>query len=104
MGATMVMNVDQQAAEPLLLRGGRVLDPAQGLDAVCDVRLRDGRVEAVGPDLATDGARVLDCAGLLVLPGLIDVHVHCFKGLGTNAVDPDETGVSRGVTTVADAG
>ena len=64
---------------PLLLRGGRVIDPAQGLDDVLDVRLRDGRVDAVGPALAADGAEVIDCAGLLVLPGLIDVHVHCFK-------------------------
>jgi dihydroorotase len=89
---------------PLLLRGGRVIDPAQGIDGPNDVLVRDGRIAAVGPGLAADGAEVLDCTGLLVLPGLIDVHVHCFKGLGTNAVDPDLQGVQRGVTTIVDAG
>ncbi len=88
----------------LLLRGGHLIDPAQGLDGQYDLRLRDGRVEAVGPALAADGATVLDVAGLLVLPGLIDVHVHCFTGLGTNAVAPDVQGVSRGATTIVDAG
>ncbi len=92
------------AGPALLLRGGRVIDPAQGLDGQYDVRLRDGRVEALGPGLAADGAEVHDVAGLLVLPGLIDVHVHCFTGMGTNAVDPDVQGVGRGATTIVDAG
>jgi len=91
-------------APPLLLRGGHVIDPAQRLDGVLDVRLRDGRVEAVGPALAADDATVLDATGLLVLPGLVDCHVHCFKGLGSSGIDPDVIGVRRGVTTVADAG
>jgi dihydroorotase len=88
----------------VLLRGGRVLDPAQGLDATLDVRLRDGCIEAVGPGLDAAGAEVLDVAGLLVVPGLIDAHVHCFRGFGSNSMDPDLLGVSRGVTTVVDAG
>jgi dihydroorotase len=92
------------AETAMLLRGGRVVDPAQGLDDTLDVRLRDGRVEAVGPGLDAAGAEVLDVAGLLVVPGLIDAHVHCFRGLGANSVDPDLLGVSRGVTTVVDAG
>jgi len=91
-------------APPLLLRGGRVIDPAQGLDGPNDVLIRDGRIAAVGPALAADGAAVLDVAGALVLPGLIDCHVHCFNGLGNAGIDPDLLGVSRGVTTVVDAG
>jgi dihydroorotase len=92
------------AAPALLLRGGRVVDPAQGVDAVLDVRVRDGRIDAVGPDLDAAGCEVQDVRGLLVTPGLIDAHVHCFKGIGGNSVDPDLLGVSRGVTTVVDAG
>jgi dihydroorotase len=92
------------AAPALLLRGGRVLDPAQGLDATLDVRLREGRVDAVGPDLDATGCQVQDVRGLLVVPGLIDAHVHCFKGIGGNSLAPDLLGVSRGVTTVVDAG
>jgi dihydroorotase len=62
---------------PLLLRGGRVVDPSQGLDDVRDVLLRDGKVEGIGRGLGTpDGAQVVECEGLIVMPGLIDLHVH----------------------------
>ena len=65
------------AREPLFLRGGRVVDPSQGLDGVADVLLLEGRVEAQGKGLsAPDEARVVDCSGLIVMPGLVDVHVH----------------------------
>ena len=61
----------------LLLRGGRIVDPSQGIDAVGDVLLRNGKVEACGGSLGTpDGAETLDCSGLIVSPGMIDVHVH----------------------------
>ena len=64
-------------ARPLLLRGGRVIDPAAGRDGVADVLLRDGRVTDVGSDLGRpDDAEVVDVAGLIVCPGLIDLHVH----------------------------
>lgn len=62
---------------PLLLRGGRVLDPEQGLDAELDVLLVDEKVAEVGASLAApDDAEERDVSGLLVVPGLIDVHVH----------------------------
>ncbi len=62
---------------PLLLKGGRIVDPSQGLDAVGDLLLLDGSVAAVGGTVAgPDGARTIDCAGLVVSPGMIDVHVH----------------------------
>jgi dihydroorotase len=60
----------------LLIRGGRVLDPSQGLDQVTDLWLRGGRVVGVGPQPDPHADRVLDAAGLLVCPGFIDVHVH----------------------------
>jgi dihydroorotase len=63
---------------PLLLRGGRVLDPSQGLDlASGDVLLVDGKVEHAGARIAgPDDAETIDCAGLVVSPGFIDVHCH----------------------------
>lgn len=62
---------------PLLLTGGRVVDPSQKLDDARDVLLVDGKVASLGKRLeAPAGARTIDCAGLVVTPGLIDVHVH----------------------------
>jgi len=69
---------DASRARPLLLAGGRVLDPSQGLDvADGDVLLVDGRVEHAGGRVGRpDDATVVDCAGLVVSPGFIDVHCH----------------------------
>src|SRR5688572_832465 len=61
----------------ILLRGGRVLDPANSLDAVQDVLLQDGKVTKLGSKLtAPPGATVIDAAGKVVCPGFIDMHVH----------------------------
>ncbi len=62
--------------KPILIRGGRVIDPASGLDATADVLLLDGKVTAVGANLAREGAEVLDAAGCVVAPGFVDLHVH----------------------------
>jgi dihydroorotase len=61
----------------LLVAGGRVVDPSQRLDARVDVRVRDGRIAEIGEHLAPAGdERRIDAAGLVVAPGLVDVHVH----------------------------
>lgn len=60
----------------LAVRGGRVLDPSRRLDAVADVVISDGRVVAVGPDAGRDATEAIDASGLLVLPGLVDIHCH----------------------------
>ncbi len=88
----------------MLLKGGRVLDPGQGLDGLLDVRVRDGRIDEIETNLPPKGAQVIDVRGLLVLPGLIDAHLHVMDGLGAFGADPDVFGVGSGVTTVVDAG
>jgi dihydroorotase len=63
---------------PLLLRGGRVVDPSQGVDERRDLLICDGRIEHAGArlDSAPEGAAIIDCAGAVVSPGFIDVHCH----------------------------
>src|SRR5258708_35194281 len=64
----------------LLLRGGRVIDPASHVDGIKDVAIRNGRVAAVQADiLPTSAKEVVDVAGQLVLPGLIDTHAHVYQ-------------------------
>ena len=95
------------ATEGLLLRGGHVIDPGNGIDGPADVRLAGGRVVAVGPELpATGGERVLDVAGHYVTPGIIDMHVHAFHTHRRSrlSLDPHVQTFSAGVTTVVDAG
>lgn len=61
----------------LLIKGGRVIDPAQGIDGTLDVLVADGRIKEVGKGLAAPaGAETIDATGLIVAPGLIDMHVH----------------------------
>ncbi|MFA9429151.1 dihydroorotase [Egicoccus sp. AB-alg2] len=60
----------------ILLRGGRLLDPASGTDAHLDVLIRDGAVVEVGEGLSTDAGEVVDCDGLWVTPGFVDLHTH----------------------------
>ena len=60
----------------LLIKNGRVIDPASKFDAVADVLLEDGLIAAVGPNLSSPGADVFDATGLIVAPGFIDMHVH----------------------------
>ena len=62
--------------EKLLIRGGRVIDPANGVDQVADVLVEDGKIAAVGEGLSAEGAAVYDAAGKVVAPGFIDMHCH----------------------------
>ncbi len=89
----------------LLIKGGMLADPAQGLSGERDVGFAAGRVAAVGECLdKDDGRAVIDAAGCVVTPGLIDLHVHVFAGVSHYGIEPDPTCLARGATTVVDAG
>ena len=94
----------QQQSFDLVITGGRVIDPATGLDAISDVAISAGRIVAIEPQLAGAAVRKIDATGLLVTPGLIDIHVHVYRGATFWGVDADEIGKKGGVTTVLDAG
>jgi dihydroorotase len=96
----------------LLLKGGHVVDARNGLSAVRDVAVLDGRIAAVEPRIdAARALKTIDASGLYVTPGLIDIHVHVYTGTGEKnsyagdlSVAPDGFTFRTGVTTVADAG
>ncbi|AEH44863.1 dihydroorotase, multifunctional complex type [Thermodesulfatator indicus DSM 15286] len=88
----------------ILLKGGRVIDPSQNLDQIADVLISDGKIEAILPNISAEDARVIDCRGLIVCPGLIDMHVH-LREPGEEWKETIETGtkaaVAGGFTAVA---
>jgi dihydroorotase len=95
----------------LLLKGGRVLDPKNGINGVMDVAIANGKIAKVAAGIpASDAKRVANVVGLTVTPGLIDIHVHVFprpenKSVATDSNVPADSHTFRsGVTTVVDAG
>jgi len=88
-----------------ILRGGHVIDPAQQVDGLRDVGIRDGRIAAVAESLDPNLAdNVYDATGKLVTPGLIDIHVHVYDAATPLGIDADHYCLGRGVTTAVDAG
>ena len=87
----------------LVIKGGEVLDPSQGLRGKLDIGVRYGRIEALEADIPTARAnRVMNAAGRIVVPGLIDLHAHVFtSGIGIPA---DELVLYQGTTTAVSAG
>jgi dihydroorotase len=90
----------------LILRGGRVICPASGLDGVKDVGVHNGTIAAIEDHILESAAReVVDVGGKLVLPGLIDTHAHVYQYVsGRFGLNADMVGVHSGVTTVVDQG
>ncbi len=102
----------QPADYDLLLRNGHVIDARNRLSAVRDVAIKDGRIAAVSAGIPAGSAfKTVDCLGLYVSPGLVDIHTHVYAGTGERAsyagdlaLYPDGFTFRNGVTTVADAG
>lgn len=92
----------------VLLQGGRVIDPANQIDAVLDVGIAHGKIAAVAPHLPPSG-KVLDVQGCIVAPGLVDMHCHCYPFFplaedSLPTIHPDAHLFQQGVTTAVDAG
>jgi dihydroorotase len=100
--AAMMPSLETFAAQnryDLMIRGGRVIDPSAGLDAIRDVAIARGRIAAIGAAIPGDAADVIDARGKLVVPGLIDIHTH----VGRSAEGPGMV-LRDGVTGWIDAG
>src|SRR4051812_48365542 len=110
--------MDDRGAQSLdlVVRGGRIIDPASGTDGHFDIGVRYGRIVAIEPDLnqwirspvsaypPDVGTAVIDAGGKLVTPGLIDMHAHVYTGVCPLTVPADETSSRSGVTTIVSAG
>lgn len=97
----------------LLLKGGHVIDPKNGINSVMDVAITDNKISQVAPNIPVANAKkVVDVKGMYVTPGLLDMHVHVYPGNdldayianGPTSVAPDGFTFRSGVTTVVDAG
>ncbi len=89
----------------VVLRGGRVIDPGNGIDDILDVAVAGDRIARVAPTIdQAEAQRWVDVGGKLVVPGLIDIHAHVYHHGARNGLDPDLAGVESGVTAVVDAG
>lgn len=88
----------------ILIKNGRVVDPSQNLDKVCDLLVEDGKVKAIGENLAAEGAEIYDATDKVVAPGIIDMHTHLREpGLEAkeDIISGTKAAAAGGVTTVA---
>ena len=99
MTASGTMLAGRSGRDDLVIRGARVLDPAEGVDAVVDVRIDGGTIAAIGADLDTNAHRVIDAAGLVLAPAFVDPHVH----LRTPGREDEET-IESGTAAAAAGG
>lgn len=88
----------------LILKGGRVIDPATNTDAILDVAVARDKIIAVGEDLQLEATEEINCKDLVVTPGLIDLHTHVYWGGTSIGVDPDQHADKSACTTLVDAG
>lgn len=94
----------QQPNYDLVLKGGRVIDPRNGVDGRMDVGIEGGRIAAVAPGIDAGTGRVRDVAGAVVVPGLIDIHTHVYHKATSLGVDPGFIARRSACTTLVDAG
>jgi len=88
-----------------IIRGGRVIDPANGVDAILDIAIRGGRIAAIQPSIDPELADTTwDASGKIVTPGLVDLHIHGYHLVSPLSVPVDHYCLGRGVTTAVDAG
>ena len=89
----------------VVIKNGMVIDPSQGIHEVKDVAISEGKIVDVRKGINASGSKyVIDADGMIVTPGLIDIHVHCCYKIAHLGVDPELLCLAKGSTTVVDAG
>ena len=91
-------------AYDLLLKGARVMDPAQGVDGIRDVGIVGEQIAEVAEEITGPAAETIDLSGKILTPGWIDIHAHLYAGCTTWGIRGDALCLATGVTTIVDAG
>lgn len=109
----MTTSILQAQAYNLVIKGGQVIDPKSGINEIMDVAVLDGKIASVAKNIdASNAKQVINAKGMIVAPGLIDIHGHVFAGTqldrglsdGNSALMPDGYTFRVGVTTIVDCG
>jgi dihydroorotase len=89
----------------LVVKGGHLVDPSQGISAVRDIAVANGKVALIADSIPeSDASQLVNARGMVVTPGLIDTHVHVYDGVAPLGIPADPNCIAKGVTTVLDAG
>lgn len=88
----------------LVIKNGRIFDPAGGMDFIGDVAINDGKIQEVGTNLDGKADTTIDASGFMVTPGWIDIHGHLYEGATPNGLPIDMAAIPMGITAIADAG
>lgn len=89
----------------IVIKGGRLIDPSQGINEMRDIGISQDRIAAVSHSIDdSEAGRVIDAQGKIVSPGLIDLHTHVAHGVAELSLDPDDGGIRSGITTLCDCG
>lgn len=106
MATTQLKGQKRNPSIDLIVAGGTVIDPYNGLHQIADIAIANGKIVEVADRInQTRARRIIDAKGLYVTPGWIDLHTHVFTGTASNAIDADkDAGVYTGVTTLAEPG
>lgn len=108
----LLVQLSNAQSYDILIRNGRVIDPKNGIDAKMDIAVSEGKIAKVSPQITGTARQTVDATGMIVTPGLIDIHGHVFYGTqedhylsdGFSALPPDGFTLRVGVTTIVDCG
>jgi len=112
LSAVLMIQLTNAQSYDILIRNGRVIDPKNGIDAKMDIAVSEGKIAKVSSQIQGTAKQIVDATGMIVTPGIIDIHGHVFYGTqedhylsdGFSALPPDGFTLRVGVTTIVDCG
>ncbi|WP_017324276.1 amidohydrolase family protein [Synechococcus sp. PCC 7336] len=101
----MNSTTNHQDRYDLVLKGGRIIDPAQNFDMIADLAIRNNAIASIAPEIPKHKAdKIVSVSDRIVCPGLIDLHAHIYEWVVSDSLNADDAGIHAGVTTIVDQG